>query len=108
MQNDVKSMSNSGASTAFLEAADKGDLNCLKDLIKMGVNINTKDKDGYTALMLASREGHSDCVDALVSHNNIDINATNLQGKTTLTFAREYNKLECIKLLEQAKINSSK
>lgn len=49
----------------FLEAAQKGDYETVKNLIDMNVDINTIDKDGNTALKLAQKAGNKKIVELL-------------------------------------------
>ena len=43
------------------EAAAQGDLEELARLIEAGVDVNARDSEGTTALMLAQSGGHSGC-----------------------------------------------
>ncbi|MBY0405431.1 MAG: ankyrin repeat domain-containing protein, partial [Cyanobacteria bacterium] len=52
-------------------------------------NINAKDKNGYTALIRASKDGHKTVVEKLLKHPSIDINAEDNYGRTALIFASD-------------------
>jgi ankyrin repeat protein len=43
-----------------------GDLVGLRKLLKKGVDVNCRDKDGRTPLYFAAYQGHSQIVDALI------------------------------------------
>jgi len=49
------------------EEAEAGDLARVQALIAAKVNVNSKGKDGVTALMLAAKEGHIKVVEALIA-----------------------------------------
>ena len=40
----------------------------MKSLIENGANVNAKDKNGQTALMLASQNGYTEIVEYLAEH----------------------------------------
>ena len=50
----------------FLQAAQDGDLKSLKDCIESGVDLNSQDHYGWTALMCAAQEGHVEVVKYLL------------------------------------------
>jgi len=58
----------------------------LEDLIKGGANVNAKDKDGVTALMLASKLSLEYVVGKLID-NKADVNAKDNYGATALMIA---------------------
>lgn len=64
----------------------ENNLEKVKNLIVNGSNINVKDSEGFTPLMIASRIGNFEIVKFLVK-NGADLNS--LQGKTSLYFALE-------------------
>lgn len=47
---------------AFMQAASKGQLDVVRQLIEKGVDANVKDENGKTALMYAIKGGHADTV----------------------------------------------
>ena len=57
----------------LLEAAKKGDFSKVKHLIESGCDVNYEDKDGYTALIFASFNGHLEIVKLLIA-KGADIN----------------------------------
>ncbi|MCB9757887.1 MAG: ankyrin repeat domain-containing protein, partial [Candidatus Omnitrophica bacterium] len=48
--------------TALFIALRRGDLGILKLLIKKGADMKAVDGDGWTALMIAMQEGHSEVI----------------------------------------------
>lgn len=44
--------------TSFLDAAANGDVDVVQDMLRQGMNPNTCDYDGRTALMIAAYKGH--------------------------------------------------
>jgi ankyrin repeat protein len=53
-----------------------------------GVDVNAIDKDGETALILASDRGYLDMVSALLNHKGVDVNIKNNLGESALDRAR--------------------
>lgn len=51
---------------SLIWAASKGDLREIKKLLARGLNVNTADYDGRTALHLAAADGHKDIVNYLI------------------------------------------
>jgi ankyrin repeat protein len=43
--------------TSFLDAAANGDVDVVQDMLRQGMNPNTSDYDGRTALMIAAYKG---------------------------------------------------
>jgi uncharacterized protein len=60
------SVSHADQSEALTQAAAKGDLTQVKDLLDRGADANAKDRNGYTALMSASSVGHLGAVQLLL------------------------------------------
>jgi len=51
-----------------MTASSKGNDNIVKLLLGKGADVNAKAKDGWTALMIASRKGHQEVVNLLKAH----------------------------------------
>ena len=68
--------------------------------------IDSKDRDGWTALMLASLNGCLESVDCLIGYG-ADLNASNEEGLTALMLASQCGCIETVKLLRRhgAKVN---
>uniref|UniRef100_A0A2H8TLC4 NAD(+) ADP-ribosyltransferase n=1 Tax=Melanaphis sacchari TaxID=742174 RepID=A0A2H8TLC4_9HEMI len=75
-------------------------LNCLKLLANFdGIDINSKDRTGFTALMYACCNGWLQLVEFLVDHG-ADIELKDYQsGETALFFAVRYNHVHIVKYL---------
>jgi len=83
----------------FLDAARNGDLKRVQEILKKRkVNINKKDEDGRTALMLASEYGHIEVVKSLLA-NGANINENGYFGETALILASENRRIEIVKYL---------
>lgn len=66
-------MLNSEAVSQFLQAAESGGLAQLQVLLATGVDINATNRQGRTAITLASLKQHYDCVEYLIA-SGADIN----------------------------------
>jgi len=55
-------------SKRLIKASRKGKINEVKDLIKSGVDVNFIDKNGWTALIYAARNGYLKVMQYLVKH----------------------------------------
>ena len=72
--------------SALLRAAESGDLARMQDLLAGPIDINARNNQGRTALMLAILRGQSDAVNLLLAHD-ADANAADLDGVTPLQAA---------------------
>ena len=61
-------------------AAIQGHIECLKELIAAGADINKEDKDGRTALWTAANQGHIECLKELIAAG-ADINKEDKDGE---------------------------
>ena len=68
------------ASGLLCQAAAKGELDYIRLLIENGVDVNTTDVDGRTALHLAVCYGHLEVVQYLVRTSGVNINAQVQRG----------------------------
>lgn len=69
---------------ALLEAAKRGDLKLVQDLIKKGADVNARDHSGATALHKAAwAKNGTDVVKCLLD-NGVDVNAKDSSGRTAL------------------------
>ena len=99
---DVNIKANNG-NTALICASFNGHLELVRALLNHdGVDVNIqKDNDGDTALIMASWNGHVEVARALLNHDGVDVNIKNNNGKTALYRAREENKFDVARLLEE-------
>lgn len=79
-------------------AAESGDLESVKKLLDIGVNVNQRDRSGTTALMRASRKGNLAAVNTLLA-SGADFNQVDNQGKSALEFAFKGNHWRVVKAL---------
>lgn len=70
--------------TVLIAAAAHGDLDVVHTLLLHDVDLNVKDKRGYTALSHATEAMYEDVVDALLSHPDLDPNARGLNARPAL------------------------
>jgi ankyrin repeat protein len=99
----------------FFFEVKKNDIAKIKTRLENGFDINTKDKDGNTALMLAVKYDHFELFEILLNKvfnykktliNTSKINDKNNNGETVLVIACELGRTEFVKeLLESKKID---
>jgi len=81
-------------------AAKAGNSNAVKIEIEAGVNINTQDLDGYTALIWAACFGHADVCQLLLEHD-ADANLCTEEGWTALHAAENNQQWNVVALLQK-------
>lgn len=64
----------------FFNAIDRGDAKTINSLISNGININTKDDNGWSALHRAVLANKLDSINTLVANKNINLEATLPKG----------------------------
>ena len=62
-------------------------------------NINKQSYDGESAAMAAAVRGHTECLKALLSHPELDVNLENVFGSTALSLATRKGHVDCVRLL---------
>lgn len=82
-------------------AARDGDMQSVNDLLADGADVNTSIKDGWTTLMIAVVNEHTEVVEALLNHD-ADVNAVTDNGWTALRIAIRKGDHEIIRLLKLA------
>ena len=76
------------------------DMDLVRDLFEYAVlDVNQQDKDGYTALMWASRMGRTEIVKGLLERPEIRVNLQDSVGETALIYASWNKHTEIVKLL---------
>jgi len=84
----------------LIKASKTGNLMLLKGLLAIpGINVNAKDNNGDTALMMASNEGNTEIAKLLLSKPGINVNAKGNYGDTALMMASYNGDEEIVKLL---------
>eukprot|EP00457_Paulinella_chromatophora_P019306 gb/GEZN01020931.1/.p1 GENE.gb/GEZN01020931.1/~~gb/GEZN01020931.1/.p1 ORF type:complete len:193 (+),score=11.43 gb/GEZN01020931.1/:16-594(+) len=79
-------------------AAYRGQRKKVKRLLHEGIELDAKDADGWTALMMASQYGRDECVRTLISAR-ASVNAANELGETSLIKAAYWGKEACLRIL---------
>ncbi len=70
----------------LMMAIEIADIKEIKKLIAKGYSVNSKDQNGFTALMSASNKGYKDITDLLTSLG-ADVNLKDNSGKTALMYS---------------------
>jgi len=83
---------------AFFKAVNEGDLELVASFIKAGIDINAKEEDGRTSLLIAAEKGDAGMA-ALLADNGADANARDADGYTALMYAAYKGNLEMAELL---------
>jgi ankyrin repeat protein len=82
----------------FVRSAERGDTKALLLFSEAGIDINSQNSGGYTALMAAAKNGQVDVVNKLLEQKtNVDVQGYN--GLTALMLAAENNQLSIVKAL---------
>lgn len=107
-QNEIKNIINIGQDIdatslfqdrlLFIEVAKRNDVSAIEALLQKGVDINTKDTDGNTALIWASRNGQRACMQKLVERG-AKIDEKNGIGETALIVASRSGYKDIVELL---------
>jgi ankyrin repeat protein len=95
------------AEEGFFKAAETGNVSEVNRFLEQGVNVNAKDKDGNTALILALANDRQEVVNAIIE-KGAEVNAKNFNDDTPLMLASRYGSLAGVKaLLEKgAEVNA--
>ncbi|MFB5078984.1 ankyrin repeat domain-containing protein [Raoultella sp. C349492] len=91
-------MSRENLITEYLLAAEQGNLAQLKQCLLQGVNINSTNRLGQTAIVLASLHQHYDCVEQLIDAG-IDINKQDQTCFTPFLLSCLNNDLTLLRLI---------
>ena len=85
----------------WADAVTRGDSDAVRDLLRRGVDVDTRDRHGQTALMLAAHAGHRDVVAVLVEHGAA-LDVTAKYGLSALMLAVVAGHPEVARLLARA------
>jgi ankyrin repeat protein len=97
---------------AFVEYAACGDRAIVELFLAAGLNVNARNKDGRSAILLAAQDGRADVVQTLLVHR-ADIDQPSQgeyeQGKTALMFAAQRGHAKIVEMLLDAgvKVNAT-
>jgi ankyrin repeat protein len=82
----------------FVQSAGKGDLKAVQLFLVAGIDGNSQDATGSTALMVAAKTGRIDVVNKLLEQK-LNLDLQNKQGETALMLAAANNQADIAKLL---------
>ncbi len=86
---------------AFLEQAKVGDLAVLELFLKGGMDVETRDRSGATALMYAASNGHLEATSLLIEEG-AHVNALDNLGRRALDYATVHPESGAFKILASA------
>ncbi|XP_030844122.1 ankyrin-3-like [Strongylocentrotus purpuratus] len=84
--------------TEFHTAAERGDLDAMKDQVSQGIELDKAGSFGWTALHIAASNGHLDMTKYLLSQG-ADVNSSNDFGRCALHSASEKGNLDVVEYL---------
>jgi ankyrin repeat protein len=82
----------------FVQSANKGDLKAVQLFLEAGIDGNSQDASGSTALMAAAKKGRIDVANKLLEQK-LNLNLQNKQGETALMLAAANSQADIVKLL---------
>ena len=85
----------------LIDAAKGNNIKGVREEIKLGADVNAKDKYGDTALILAAWYGYTEVAKLLLAAG-ADVNAKDNGGYTALIWAAYYGHAEIAKMLRDA------
>lgn len=89
-----------GVNEDLMKACAKNDANFAKLAIENGADVNFKDKNGFTPLMLAANFGNTEMV-KLLAQKNADLKAESNNGDTALSLAEAKGHAEIVTFLKK-------
>lgn len=87
--------------TELIKAAERGETDRVLALVESGVDINTTDAKGRTAILAATHNDKQDTVKALIDAG-ADLNLQDQRNDNPLLYAGAEGKLEIVKLMVEA------
>lgn len=92
--------------TALHMACKYGNVKFVKELIRLGCDMEAQDQQGKTPLWLTASHGHLDCLCYLIENASANIHCTSQDGIGILLISFQKNHFSCFSyLLKQAEIN---
>lgn len=95
---DINFVSSNRMRTPLAEAAAQGNEKAVKRLLEAKADVNAKDAEGKSPLMIALEENHGNLVLPLL-HSGTDVDAQDDDGVSALHFAVDSGNLEAVKML---------
>ena len=88
----------------YLHSCKNGNADCVAAALRAGLDLNTKDSEGFTGLMLALLQNRDNVVGLLLEREDIDINSTKCTNShglklTPLLVAIDVSSVACLRLL---------
>jgi ankyrin repeat protein len=87
--------------SVWQSAIKRGEVQRVLDLLERGINVDSRDRHGQTALMLAAHAGNRELVELLIAHR-ASLNATAKYGLSALMLAIVAGHAEIARLLADA------
>jgi hypothetical protein len=88
----------------LLKAAGRNDISQVKNLLDEGLDVNGKNKNGWSALMIAASQGNIEMLKLLIE-KGAAVDEKNAQGQTPLIFAAHWGHADVVRLLIQQGVN---
>ena len=83
------------------DAIKQGDVQNVLDLLVRGIDVDSRDRHGQTALMLAAHAGHREVIETLIAHR-ADLNITAKFGLSAIMLALIAGHAEIARILAKA------
>jgi hypothetical protein len=91
----------------LLRASVAANIACIRDLLELGTNVNARDENDSSALIIASRYGHSKIVQLLLAHR-ANLNIVDASGKTAFGWALQNGHTDIVDLLRAYSLKKKK
>jgi len=82
----------------LLKAAGRDDISQVRNLLAEGLDVNAKNKSGWSALMVAASRGNMEMLNLLIE-KGAAVDEKNAQGQTPLIFAAHWGHANAVRLL---------
>jgi hypothetical protein len=90
--------------SVLLKAVGEDDISQVKDLLDEGLDVNGKNKNGWSALMIAASRGNMEML-KLLTEKGAAVDEKNAQGQTPLIFAAHWGHADVVRLLIEQSVN---
>lgn len=85
---------------AIIEAASDGNLDKVAELVRLGVNVNAKDRWGWSALSMCAYGGHADIARLLLEHD-ADLDNVDVDGDTPTSLAAHRGHTDLVVIFDE-------